>query len=188
MIGRLRVQTDKAGMTDKLEAFNDKQLIVVDQAVHMAEEIVSEYYKMSASQWLRNRYDVRTLSQLTGSEIVFGPFAQLVKYHGKLKESQLGSGGFDFYKICLQDHSIIQAIRENERLSLDPFIIYIIVHELIHIIRFGKFIHSFDATRQQRDTEECIVHQSTVNLLEKNSIRGMREVFEFYGLRPENGY
>ncbi|MBU1169787.1 MAG: hypothetical protein KKD44_09520 [Proteobacteria bacterium] len=165
----------------KIEEFSDEQIVIVNNAIEMAEDIVSEFYKMSSSQWLRNRYDVLTLSQLSKSEIVFGPFAQIVRYLGKRNKSQLGSGDFDFYRICLQDHSIIQALRENFSLRLDPFVLYIIAHELIHIIRFGKFIQFFDASPDERALEETIVHQSTVDILKKINISGMKEVFKFYG-------
>jgi len=45
----------------------------------MAEELVSEYYKMSASQRLRPKYDVKTLVDLDPAEIVHGPFAQIIR-------------------------------------------------------------------------------------------------------------
>ena len=72
----------------------------------MAEELVSNYYKMSASEWLRPKYDVKTLVDLAPGEIVDGPFAQIVRYEGHRKNTPLGSGVFDYYKICLQDHTI----------------------------------------------------------------------------------
>lgn len=164
-----------------LTVFCDEQMVVVNHAIEISEDIVSEYYKMSSSQWLRNRYDVRTLAQLDDSEIVFGPYAQIIRYHGKKKESQLGSGGFDFYKICLQDHAIIKALKEDVGLSLDPFMVYIMVHELIHVIRFGRFIQFFDAPVKDRETEEAVVHQTTVDILKKINIGGMKKVFDFYG-------
>ncbi|GAB6095152.1 hypothetical protein JCM14469_14040 [Desulfatiferula olefinivorans] len=168
-----------------LETFNDEQIAVVNQMVHMAEDIVSDHYKMSSSQWLRNRYDVRTLAQLSDSEIVFGPYAQIVRYHGTKNASPLGSGGFDFYMICLQDHAILKALRTDDRLRLDPFILYIVVHELIHIIRFGTFIQFFDAPLEQRDAEETLVHQATRDVLRKVAVRGMDTVFSFYGKKNE---
>ena len=165
----------------KLIAFNNKQLAVVHHSIDIAEDIVSEHYKMSSAQWLRNRYDVKTLAQLDESEIVFGPYAQIVKYHGKKNASQLGSGGFDFYKICLQDHAIIQAVKENKKLKLDPFMVYIMVHELIHVIRFGRFIQFFDASCRDKATEEAVVHRTALDILKKIKVIGMECVFEFYG-------
>jgi hypothetical protein len=65
--------------------FKENELTIVNNAVAMAEELVSNHYKMSASQWLRRRFDVETLSSLTEDEIVDGPFAQIIRYEGKLK-------------------------------------------------------------------------------------------------------
>ena len=168
---------------NELEKFTEEQISSVNHMVEMAEEIVSEAYKMSASQWIRNRYDVLTLAQLSESEIVFGPCAQIVRYSGIKNETQLGSGVFDFYKICLQDHAILKALRENRQLMLDPFILYIITHELIHIIRFGKFIQFFDASEEQRVVEERFVHNRTADILKKINMNGMKNVFGFYGIQ-----
>jgi hypothetical protein len=63
--------------------FKKDELTIVNNAVAMAEELVSNHYKMSASQWLRPKYDVETLTNLTEEEIVDGPFAQIIRYEGK---------------------------------------------------------------------------------------------------------
>ena len=44
--------------------FAQDQLKIVDDAVLIAEELVSNYFKMSSAQWLRSRYDVLTLKIL----------------------------------------------------------------------------------------------------------------------------
>src|SRR5210317_715178 len=95
-----------------LKTFSADQLGIVTSAVAIAEELVSNHYKMSASQWLRPKYDVKTLADLTPEEIVHGPFAQIVRYEGHRKNTALGSGVFDYYKICLQDHAIHAALED----------------------------------------------------------------------------
>ena len=62
---------------DTLEKFNAVQINIVNNSVSMAEELVSEYYKMSASQWLHRKYDVKTLADLRPDEMVRGPFAKV---------------------------------------------------------------------------------------------------------------
>ena len=47
-----------------LQKFNLKQIEIINNSVSMAEELVSDHYKMSASQWLRPMYDVKTLADL----------------------------------------------------------------------------------------------------------------------------
>jgi len=101
------------GNMEKRSTFNPEQLSIVTHAVGIAEELVSNYYKMSASQWLRPKYDVKTLVDLTPPEIVDGPFAQIIRYQGQPKEASLSSSTYDFYKICLQDHAILSALRQK---------------------------------------------------------------------------
>jgi hypothetical protein len=162
------------------ECFTPDQIVAVNNAASMAEELVSNHYKMSASQWLRRKYDFKTLVDLTPNEIVFGPFAQIIRYEGHRVDSSLGSAAYDFYKICLQDHAIIEVMRQHLEIRLFPFCLYIIAHELIHIIRFSKFLCSFVATAEERLAEEAVVHQNTHDTLHRVSLEGLPEVFAFY--------
>jgi hypothetical protein len=60
--------------------FNPQQLSIITHAAGMAEELVSNHFKMSARQWLRPQYDVKTLADLDPTEVVDGPFAQIIRY------------------------------------------------------------------------------------------------------------
>lgn len=165
---------------DKLKQFTSDQLDIVNSSVETAEDLVSNFYKMSASQWLRRRYDIKTLANLSSDEIVNGPFAQIVRYVGQHKNSSLGSSTYDFYKICLQDHSICETLSKSTGLELLPFTLYIITHELIHIVRFTKFLQNFDASPDEKMKEETRVHNHTHQILKPVKIAGLPEVFEFY--------
>ena len=138
--------------------FSPEQIKIVNNAAAMAEELVSNDYKMSASQWLGPRYDVKTLAELSPQEIIDGPFAQIIRYKGRRRNTALGSASYDFYKICLQDHMIQSTIDGSNGIELFPFSLYIITHELIHIVRFSKFLQSFDASAEERIAEEKRVH------------------------------
>ncbi len=164
----------------KLEQFSPDQIKIVNNAVEMAEELVSNFYKMSASQWLRRRYDVKTIADLSSDEIIHGPFAQIIRYEGQQKDSSLGSSTYDFYKICLQDHSIHAALKSSPSIELFPFALYIITHELIHIVRFTKFLQNFDASLEEKMTEETRVHEKTHKILNSVKIPGLSDVFKFY--------
>jgi hypothetical protein len=169
-----------AETTEHLRRFDDGQLSAVNNAVAVAEELVSNHFKMSASQWLRPRFDVKTLRDLAREEIVSGPFAQIIRYVGKKDSSLLGSSAYDFYKVCLQDHAILDAISETPALELFPFLLYIVSHELIHIVRFSKFLQNFEASSEEKFAEETRVHQITHQILAPVSVAGMQPVLEFY--------
>lgn len=160
--------------------FSDEQLAVITESAAMAEELVSNHYKMSASQWLRRRYDFKTRVDLAPEEIVSGPFAQIIRYEGKKDDRALGSSSYDFYKVCLQDHEILAALEKSSDMDLFPFSLYITTHELIHIVRFSKFLCNFVASPSEKMTEEARVHKKTRSILQEISIPGMSRVLKFY--------
>lgn len=159
--------------------FTSDQLHVVNDAVALAEELVANYYKMSASQW-RRLYDVKTLAGLHDHEIADGPFAQIIRYEARPKDAALGSASYDFYKVCIQDHSILAALDEHPEITLYPFILYIATHELIHVIRFRKFLQFFDAAIHERYDEECRVHGRTHEILTDVKVEALPQVLGFF--------
>jgi hypothetical protein len=170
----------KSAMPDDALIFKQADIETVNAAVAMAEELVSNFYKMSASEWLHPKYDVKTRVDLAPDEIVDGPFAQIIRYEGQLKDNSLGSTSYDFYKICLQDHAILSALKMEPGLALHPFILYVITHELIHIVRFSKFLQNFDASTDERMAEEKRVHKFTHDILSPVRLEGVPFVLEFY--------
>lgn len=163
------------------QTFSETDLVVVNNAVAMAEELVSNHFKMSASQWLQPKYDVRTLADLGDDEIVDGPFAQIIRYEGKPETGVLGSRTYDFYKICIQDHAILTMIGSRPEIDLFAFSLYVVTHELIHIVRFSRFLQNFSASADEKLAEEHRVHGITRDILHPVKTSGMRDVLAFYG-------
>lgn len=163
-----------------LKYFSPSQIATVNHSVAIAEELVSNHYKMSASEWLHPKYDVKTLADLAPEEVVDGPFAQVIRYVGFRKKNSLGSDAYDFYKICLQDNAILSALSSNSKLNLFPFCLYIVSHELIHIVRFSKFLQNFNASPEEKFKEEMRVHDGTHLILHSLKIPGLVSVLEFY--------
>ena len=161
-------------------AFSREQIYFINIAVTMAEELVSNYYKMSSNEWLRPKYDVKTLSELSPDEIVHGPYAQIVRYQGQRRGSSLGSESYDFYKICIQDHTILSTLEKKPELSLLAFCLYIVTHELIHIVRFSKFLQNFEATAEEKLVEEKRVHIITHQILAEVRLPELKDVLNFY--------
>jgi hypothetical protein len=164
----------------KYPTFSLEQMHSVNQAVSMAEELVSNYFKMSSNEWLKPKYDVKTLGELTPDEIVQGPYAQIIRYQGQRKDSSLGSGSYDFYKICIQDHAILATLKKQTELTLMAFCLYIVTHELIHIVRFSKFLQNFEATADERLAEERRVHAITHQILSEVPLADLRKVLAYY--------
>jgi len=163
-------------------SFNTQELLKVDEAVKISEELINNYFKMSSGQWLKNRYDIKTAKDLAGHENVKGPFAQVIKYEGRKKDACLSSSSFSFYKVCLQDCAILSAVSKNDSLLLEPFLLYILTHELVHVVRFLKFKQRYEKRNEADVTldEERRVHFITHKILKSVPISKLRQVFEFY--------
>ena len=146
----------------------------------MAEELVSNYYKLSTSQLRRLNYDVKTLADLAPGEVVSGHFAQIVKYKLKKKDVLRETEAEDFYKICLQDHSILSALEAHPDLGFLVFLLYIVCHEMVHVVRFRRFLQQFDVSAGEKMAEERRVHAKTHEILSGLSIDGLAGVLAFY--------
>lgn len=175
-----------------LPCFDKEHLDTLDDAVLVAEDLVSEHYKMSSGQWFRSRYDIKTLKDLDESEIVDGAFAQVLGYHVRGKRDAVGARVTDFYKVCIQDHVILalpdfkperlEPVDGRPRLMLFPFLIYVVLHELVHIVRFATFkqIYSVASEADCAMEEERKVHGICWDILTGVSIQGIDNVLFFY--------
>ena len=163
------------------KTFDADQITAVNQAVAVAEELVSNFYKFSDSQMRQLNYDIKTAAQLAAHEIVDAHFAQIVRYRAQKKDSLLEVDATDFYLICLQDHAVLSAVDRFSRPALYPFMTYIVCHELIHVVRFRRFLQHFQVAPEERQLEEIRVHHATREMLRRANIDDMGPVFEFYG-------
>jgi len=164
----------------KLQQFNDEQLRVLAHAVEIAEDVTSNYYKISFNQWKRHRYDIKTLAHLKKDEITYQAFAQITRYIWNPSQKFRGGQQFDYYKICLQDHVILEALARESELKLLPLAAYIVTHELVHVIRFSKFLQNFQASPTEQMKEEVLVHAITLEMLGKVKLPGLNYVLNSY--------
>jgi len=116
-------------------------------------------------------------------EKVQGPYAQVLKYEGRKKEAPLGSSSYSLYHVCLQDPAILGLVGVNPLIRLAPFLLYIVVHELVHVVRFLRFEQRYE-TGAEADLsmeEERKVHGLTREIVVPVRMTGLSEVVEFYG-------
>lgn len=166
-----------------LETFNTKQLYVLGEALDIAEDMTSNYFKLSLSQWRQHPYDVKTLSNLFGEDIRDNAFALLRRYLPD-KNKDIGSRHRrrEFYLICVQDHQILKALNRDKELELLPLLAYILTHELVHIVRFCKFQMRFDTEEEaSRRKEENIVHRTTYEILKDLPLARLPYILGSYG-------
>lgn len=163
-----------------MRTFDSNEMVLVAQAVEIAEDVTANYFKISTSEWRHVRYDIGTLATLTAEEITEGVFAQITRY-SRLPELRLREDRpYDFFKICLQDHNIITALKRDENLRLFPLMVYVATHELVHVVRFCKFLQRFDTEPEERRREEMRVHEITQKALGNVSLAHMDYVLQGY--------
>jgi len=130
-----------------------------------AEKLVSRYFRMTPDAIRSWRYDVKTLADLESHEINDNVFAHLCKYRYR-KDGTDAEDGFDFYRICLQDNRILDAVeRAGSFIRLSPLLLYIAAHELVHVVRFNGGEVDFDMEEDRKEAEEENVNGITQEIL-----------------------
>jgi hypothetical protein len=145
--------------------FNTGQISLAGRTFSQAEKMAGKYFHIGPVEWKERRYDVKTLAFLEKHEVREGAFAHLCKY--QLRKKCGGTeGDLHFYRICLQDDRILDAVeRAHSFIRLSPLLLYIAAHELVHVIRFDRGEGNFDAPEEEKSDEEEKVHRITRNLL-----------------------
>jgi hypothetical protein len=157
---------------------HDKELL--KEAAVIAEEMTFDFFKLSPAHWRRSRYDILTLEGLSREEISPHAHALVAKYKGCPPNASLQSAFFDFYRVCLQDHNILKTLEVSPALSLFPLLLYIVTHELVHVIRFSQFLALFEAALEEKAREEMLVHQLTQKILAPLNFLDLPPVIRYY--------
>jgi hypothetical protein len=160
--------------------FKPAEIQVVSQAVEISEDVTANYFKISTAQWRHVRYDIRTLPDLSADEITDAAFAQITRYSPVPDQALRAGHQYDYFKICLQDHNIVAAVERDESLQLLPLAVYVVTHELVHVVRFCKFLQRFEADLQERQEEEARVHEITQEVLGAQGVPDLEYVLGVY--------
>ncbi len=160
-------------------AFRDEKIETVSDALDIAEDKTGDFYKFSFAQWKRHRYDVKTYSNLNKNELATDAFALLNKCSRYINPLNV-NGEQDFYFICLQDNQILKALSRDNNLDLQSLLVYILTHELVHIVRFCNFSQRFEISGDSRINEEKVVHSTTYEILKGSSLPKMDYILDKY--------
>jgi hypothetical protein len=130
--------------------FSTPQRNLVFQALDEAEGRTANYYCIPPFRWERLRYDL--LTQIDhGWEPLPDPMLARVRC---LQRVNTGNP-FDFYRIELNDQSILAtAHRENLLKHLYPFLVYILTHEMVHMVRLSSILDNWHETLPPHDESE----------------------------------
>ena len=164
--------------------FNPLQVSRIKGVFGQAERLAGRYFHMTDDQMRAQRYDLRTLAHLEAHEVDDKAFAHLCKYAVRKEEKAEKPRTYDLYRICLQDNRILGAIeRAHSFIRLESLMLYIAVHELVHVIRFASGQADFEAPRAERLQEEGKVDQITRTVLHPVSDKDMGLVLDCFSSR-----
>lgn len=160
--------------------FNKKQQFWVGEALEIAETLAENYFRVDLRDPERFLYDLQTLESLKGQEKTHRALAQVCKYEYRSRKAQDSQGGTRFYRICLQDDKILNTVQTEGPSLFKPLLLYVVTHELIHVIRFSMDPKRFYLHSKGKKIEESDVHRKTYELLRSFKDPQVERLLECY--------
>jgi hypothetical protein len=168
--------------------FNPSQISLADHAFQHAEKMAERYFRIGSEAMRAHRYDIKTLAYLDEHEVNSQAFAHLCKYDRHQDDQAELADGLHFYRICLQDDRILDAVgRSGPFIKLSPLLLYIAAHELVHVIRFDRGHIDFNAPLAEKQREEEKVHEITRDMLRSLAAPDLNLVIECFNSRYQIG-
>jgi hypothetical protein len=144
--------------------FTPSDLSTIERASVLAEAMTGEYFNLAADEWKRNPYGIFTLKEVVRpleGERIFAQVVRLKPGRGQSRDRNQGES----FGIILQDPAILRALLRSTLHDLWTLVLFILTHELIHIVRFRRFSVDFHAPEVEREREEKLVHAITRDIL-----------------------
>jgi len=142
--------------------FSTPQRGLIFQALGEAEERTAGYYCIPPFRWEKLHFDL-----LTRADHGWEPFPEPILARVRCLQPVNPRRDFDFYRIELNDRGILSAAeRENLTQDLYPFFVYILTHEMVHMVRLSSILDDGPGTLPStNDTEEHRVQQISRKIL-----------------------
>ncbi len=142
--------------------FSPRQRRLVFKAMEEAENRTAEYYCIPPFRWEQLRYDL-----LTRRDSEWEPLPDPMLARLRCFETINPTRAFDFYRIELNDGAILQtAEREKLAANLYPFLVYILTHEMVHMVRLSSILEDGPWSRTScNESEEDRVQNISRNIL-----------------------
>jgi len=144
--------------------FSSPQRSLVFKALNEAEERTAEYYCIPPFRWEQFHYDL-----LTREDHGWEPLPDPILARVRLLQRTDMQRPFDFYRIELNDHSILAAAEREKLLrasELYPFFVYILTHEMVHLVRLSTILdNTTDSAIPHIESEEDRVQDVSRRIL-----------------------
>ncbi|NQS90414.1 hypothetical protein HQ584_11565, partial [Patescibacteria group bacterium] len=146
--------------------FNKSEILLIKGAFDHAERLAESKFRLGRGSLNSHRYEVKTLLHMEDHERNDRAFAHLCRYFCQKNEDVDHPDNFYFFKVCLQDDRIVDAVKRSKPfIKMAPLLLYIAAHELVHVIRFTNGDSDFDAPLEEKIREEEKVHSITRDML-----------------------
>jgi hypothetical protein len=130
----LRAPTDGAAPVEHAPIERGMVLRAMDEA----EEHTTHYYCIPPREWQQLRYDLITRQD---SEWEPMPEPVLARVQHLERVSPRPKSPLEFYRIQLNDPRILSvARRDNLERSIHAFLVYILTHEMVHLVRLSSIL------------------------------------------------
>jgi hypothetical protein len=153
--------------------FDAGDLRTVEPALGAAEQFTGRFYCIPGRDWSRFPYEVTTTA--SGEPPRDWAFADVVRVL-PFSTAPIRRHGFgEHFRIRLRDDVFLSAVEEPDReIDLFPLLLWVLTHELVHVVRFGSGLAPFDAAADARQHEEHRVHEITERVLHPALDDGLR--------------
>lgn len=160
--------------------FSPGQRDLAINALGEAEDHISRYYCIPPHRWQHLRYDLLTRQDTEWEPL---PDAALARVQQFAKSPSRGREPFDFYRIQLNDPSILSAA-EREKLGdgFYHFLVYILTHEMVHLVRLSSIIGHDWESPVCADSEERRVQKVSHQILSYTGRHSFRPILERFCL------
>ncbi len=158
--------------------FNRKQKKELKKALHAADKMIESYFGDALSNPID--LEVKTAKHLEADQLSPGKYSLLMQYAGRMND-KTKKRLLHFYRIAIQDHAILKAIKKNPGIKLAPFLTYIVTQQYVLIVRFTNFGVPFDnITESERIEELRLSHETTHEILEKYKVQDRNPVLDLF--------
>ncbi|MBZ5498726.1 MAG: hypothetical protein LAP85_20200 [Acidobacteriia bacterium] len=152
--------------------FSSGQRNLAIRAMDEAEEHTLHYYRIPPYRWQQLKYDLVTRQDSEWEPLPDSALARVQRLH-QIRSSR--NTPYDFYRIQLNDPSILTvAVRENLDPDLYPFLVYILTHEMVHLVRLSTILP--DGGQLSPEAEESRVQRVAYRILSNAADHRLRPI------------
>lgn len=163
--------------------FSRNQRMLVNRAMTEAETCTARYYCIPPHRFENIPYDLLTREDEGWDPLPEAVLAQTRKLNGVTARRT----PYEFFRIQLNDPSILSAAsRENLGDHLYPFFVYILTHEMVHLVRLSTILED-KTVPECPEKEELRVQQISRQVLARTGSGSLAPVFDrFCALHPHH--